>query len=99
MNVNGAAILSAAVELITHFRNSFHVPERRSLCPGWAICLAEDDCRIQSHAKDMAKLLVLPGYLPFRFMVWLRHGWSRTLFLEDDIEEVHGFFKYVDFTL
>lgn len=51
-NVNGAVVFSAAVELLTHFRNSFHVPVLRSLYPGWAICQAEDDCRIPSYATD-----------------------------------------------
>lgn len=35
------SVHSAAVELITHFRNSLHVPELDSLYPGRAICQSE----------------------------------------------------------
>ncbi len=38
MNVFGVVVLSAAVEQITCFRNSFHAPEFHSSYPGWAIC-------------------------------------------------------------
>lgn len=35
------SVHSAAAELITHFRNSLHVPELDSLYPGRAICQSE----------------------------------------------------------
>lgn len=34
MNVNAAVVLSAAVELVIYFRNSFYVPELCFLYPG-----------------------------------------------------------------
>lgn len=40
-----AIVFSAAGELLSAVRNSFHVPELPSLFPGQAVCQEEDDCR------------------------------------------------------
>lgn len=42
--MNAISRLNLAVEQITHFSNSFHVPELHSLYPGWAICQAHNRC-------------------------------------------------------
>lgn len=89
-----AVVFSAAGELLSHFRNSFHVPELPSLFPGWAICQEEDDCRAevtqQINQNCCCYLDIYPADL------WCSSGQegNRTLFLENGTEKVQTCFKF-----